>query len=163
MNSLQAALAECANWGEPRTVEGNPFRLMCRLEPPATEQEVSDAWGAKSLPTQVRELWTTSRGAELFVDIDYGQWGLKLLSPFESAAKSRQVQVERPADVGLKDVVIGRFLGDQDLVVVDDHEAVLIALPLDRRADWYRPAFDLSEFLSRYVAASGAKFWESTN
>ncbi len=29
VSTVQAALAECADWDDPRAVEGNPFRLVC--------------------------------------------------------------------------------------------------------------------------------------
>jgi hypothetical protein len=160
MDSVGATLAKCSQWDEPRTIAGNPFHLACRLEPAATEDEIRDAWPDKILPAEVRDLWATSRRAELFVDVDYGQWGLRLLSPVGSAARSQQEQRARPADMDPEDVVIGEFLGDQDLVVVDADGAVLIALPLDQRADWYRVARDLAAFLDRYVATSGEKYWE---
>jgi hypothetical protein len=58
------------------------------------------------------------------------------------------------------DLVVGQFLGDQDLLIADDAGAVLVALPLDGRADWYRPARNIAAFLGQYVTANGAKFWE---
>jgi hypothetical protein len=163
MSTVRAALAKCADWVQPRVVEGNPFRLTCRLEPAASTTEIGEAWSNRTLPSDLRELWTTSREAELFVDADYGQWGLNLFSPTASAARSAKEREERPVDIGSGDIVVGQFLGDQDLLVVDDTGAVLVALPLDARADWYRPARNLAEFLDRYVAANGAKFWERTS
>jgi hypothetical protein len=133
--------------------------LACRLEPPATESEIRDAWPDETLPAEVRDLWTTARTADLFLDVDYGQWGLRLLSPIGSATRSQQERCERPNDIEPEDVVIGEFLGDQDLVIVGDQGAVLVALPLDRRADWYRVGRGLAEFLHRYVATNGEKFW----
>jgi hypothetical protein len=38
---------------------------------------------------------------------------------------------------------------------------MLIALPLDHRADWYAAAGNLAEFLDQYLKALGGKFWES--
>ena len=99
----------------------------------------------------------------MFVDADHGQWGLKLLSPGASAAKSAEEQQERPADIAPGDVVVGHFLGDQDLLIVDDTGAVLIALPLDERSEWYRPTPNLAQFLDQYVAANGAKFWKGVS
>jgi hypothetical protein len=160
MSSVRAALARCAEWDQPRAVEGNPFRLVCRLERPATIDEVAEAWPSEKLPGELRELWTTSREADLFVDADYGQWGLSLLSPAASAAMSAQEQEQRPAEMRSGDVVVGQFLGDQDLLVLDDAGGVLVALPLDERADWYRPAPNIAEFLHRYLASNGSKFWE---
>lgn len=160
MRTVRATLGTCADWVQPRAVEGNPFRLTCRLGPAASTTEIAEAWPNKTLPSDLRELWTTSKEAELFVDADYGQWGLNLFSPAASAARSAKEREERSADIGSGDIVVGEFLGDQDLLVVDETGAVLVALPLDARADWYRPAPNLAEFLDQYVAATGAKYWE---
>jgi hypothetical protein len=160
MNAISDILATCRSWTEPRVVKDNPFRLACRLTPPATEEEISRAWSHTSLPCGLRELWLYSSEPELFVDVDYRQWGLKILSPKSSAARSVKERLERPADLTDSDVIVGEFLGDQDLLVVDQDGAVLIALPLDDRADWWRPDTNLSRFFSRYVASNGAKYWE---
>lgn len=37
---------------------------------------------------------------------------------------------------------------------------ILIALPLDGRSEWYAAGSELGEFLERYHAAGGDKFWE---
>jgi len=49
------------------------------------------------------------------------------------------------------------------LLVVDSEGAILVALPLDSREDWHRPAPNLAEFLGAYVAGMGEKFWECRN
>jgi hypothetical protein len=83
-----------------------------------------------------------------------------MLSPKASAARSTRERVERPRDFAQDDVVLGEFLGDQDLLVVDRRGYVLVATPLDSRSDWRRPAVSLSHFLDRFVLETGAKFWE---
>jgi hypothetical protein len=61
--------------------------------------------------------------------------------------------------------VIGKFLGDSDLLIVrcdaaaKDFEAVLIALPLDPRCDWYAVGTSFAAFLDEYVEKGGQKFW----
>jgi hypothetical protein len=49
---------------------------------------------------------------------------------------------------------------EKDLLVMDREGHVLVALPLDARQDWYRPATNLADFLRRFVMTHGAKFWE---
>jgi hypothetical protein len=87
-----------------------------------------------------------------------------LLSPAESARRTAAVRAERPDDLRDDDVVIGEFLGDQELVVFAPSQRgerrVLIALPLDRRDDWYGAASGLAEFLTRYRESEGEKYWE---
>jgi hypothetical protein len=94
------------------------------------------------------------------VDVDYGQWGLELLSPRTSVEETAAQVAARGDDYRPTDVVIGRFLGDQDRLVVDAAGSVLVATPLDRRPDWYEPAPDVAAFLRQYVLSSGDKFWE---
>lgn len=143
-------------------VSGNPFALCHTVDVGADPHEVGAAWGeATRLPPGVAEMWTAMRSARLFEDVEYGQWGLELLSPEASFERSTYERTWRDDGVVDDDVVIGAFLGDQEVVVVDRNGAVLIALPLDPRTDWFRPASDLVEFLDMYVAADGMKFWES--
>jgi hypothetical protein len=160
MSEIRAALARCAEWSEPRSVGEHGFRLACRLAPATSDDEISKGWPNGALPSSVRKLWTVCREAELFVDVDYGQWGLKLLSPDASAARSASERTGRPADFDASDVVLGEFLGDLELLVIARDGVVLVALPLDGRDDWYRPASSLGEFLSRYVDSGGQKYWE---
>ena len=101
----------------------------------------------------------------MFEDVDYGQWGLALLSPTASARRTAEQRALRPADYRPDDVVAGEFLGDLELLVMAPSEAgergILIALPLDDRQEWYPAAPDLAQFLERYRDQQGAKFWES--
>lgn len=147
--------------GETIEVPGNPFALRHSIYVGADPCEISAVWpDVGCLPPQVAELWTATRSARLFEDTEYGQWGLEVLSP--AAARDRTTyECEWRADGVIDgDIVIGAFLGDQELVVVAHDGDVLIALPLDPRADWFRPAPSLAEFLEAYHDADGAKFWE---
>lgn len=142
----------------------NPFRLSSVFEEPAKPEEIKQAWAGKVLPADLLRLWEHTRSARLFEDVDYGQWGLILLSPADSAARTKRENVSRPADFRPDDLVIGEFLGDQDLLVLAPSEAgdrrVLVALPLDEREDWFGVADSLDQFLERYSASSGDKYWE---
>jgi hypothetical protein len=70
----------------------------------------------------------------------------------------------RPADLRPDDVVLGEFLGDQELLVLGPSEAgqrrILVVLPLDGRDDWLGAAQDLGGFLDRYIDHAGDKYWE---
>jgi hypothetical protein len=150
----------CREWAEPRAVEAGGLRVRCTMEParglPAIEPPP---------PPFLVELWAKVNTARLFEDADYGQWGLELLSPHESAEASGAFRRARVRDRKKGDLVVGRFLGDSDLLVVRadskaaDFGSVLVALPLDRRADWYHPAASLETFVRSFIAAKGAKFW----
>ena len=65
-------------------------------------------------------------------------------------------------DFEATDAVVGEFLGDTDVLVLEVNGGVLVALPLDPRTDWPRVASTLSEFLTPYLQAAGEKYWESS-
>jgi hypothetical protein len=138
-----------------------PLRLRSRLDGPASEDEIRAVWAERSLPYAAQQLWLAARSAELCVDIDYGQWGLRLFDPRVSRERTEiEQRGYRASDFEEGDVVIGEFLGDSDLLLLDAAGTVRVALPLDLRNDWYVPAEGLVQFLNRYRMAAGAKFWE---
>ncbi len=100
----------------------------------------------------------------LFQDVDYGQWGLVILSPDQAAERTAWERSQRPEDFPFGDIVAGEFLGDLELLIAtprDDGSCqIRIALPLDPRGDWYVAAESLAEFLQRYLVARGDKYWE---
>jgi len=151
-------------WKEPRDgLTNNPFRLACSLEEGAPDAEISAARSGVELPAELEEFWTQSRSARLFEDVDYGQWGLRILAPEQSLDRTAAERRDRPDDIHATDLVVGEFLGDHELLVLAlDEEArgVLIALPLYPRVDWYRAGATLGDFLERYLDAVGEKFWE---
>jgi hypothetical protein len=160
MGAVRDALAGWSEWSQPRRVGTNPFLMQCRLAPASTPAEIAGSWSHVRLPRTVAELWLTCREAHLFVDVEYGQCGLRVLSPAASAARSESERSRRPAALGPQDVVLGEFLGDQDLLVVDPVGRPLVASPLDGRDEWARPAGDLPGFLKGYIGAMGRKYWE---
>jgi hypothetical protein len=150
---------------EPRDGLGSsPFKLACSFDEPASEAEVASAWPGIELPAELMRAWLTSRQSRLFEDVDYGQWGLVLLSPTAAAERTATERARRPVSYRDDDLVVGEFLGDQELVVLAPSEMgrghVLVALPLDDRPDWYAAADDLAGFLDRYLEALGDKYWE---
>lgn len=159
--ALRAFLAHV----EPRDGVGDsPFKLACSLAAPVTDAEIVSAWPARELPTEIVEAWSVSRESRLFEDVDYGQWGLVLLSPAAAAERTAAERSERSDAYRPDDIVVGEFLGDQELLVLAPSEAgpghVLVALPLDDRCDWHAVADDLAQFLCKYLDALGDKFWE---
>ncbi|GAB3571468.1 hypothetical protein GCM10027405_37590 [Arthrobacter alkaliphilus] len=147
---------------EPKVgLGGNPFKLGCSLSTPASATEI-DAYWPGGVPDELRQLWSASRNARLFEDVEYGQWGLVLLSPEDAATRTVEFGAARPNDATLADIVIGEFLGDLDLLVMAaDGTGVLVALPLDPREDWYRAAPSMAAFLLLYQESLGEKYWES--
>lgn len=155
-------LALCASMQQPMVSGSNPFRVRCRNEAAADVAVIRNASAELGgLPAALLELWAYSAEATLFEDVDYGQWGLHLLAPRDVVDRTEREQALRPVDFRARDIVVGEFLGDLDLVVVDSTGTVLIALPLDPRKAWPVVGDALWSFLEKYMAGGGAKFWES--
>jgi hypothetical protein len=119
------------------------------------------------LPSNLVDLWNTASCLSLFVDSTYGQSGFVIWSPDQALVRHRRYASERSDDFLAGDFIIGEFLGDSDLLVLrcdpraDDYGALMVALPLDEREDWYRPAATLDEFLLRVLETRGDKYWEA--
>ena len=118
-----------------------------------------------SLPDDLRELWQKCNGLRLFEDKTYGQSGLIIWSP-QKVLEQQQVLKRNSDEFQDKDLIIGEFLGDSDLLVVrgdqdsDDFGQVIISLPIDHRSDWYYLPYLLPEFLQKFINSQGEKFWE---
>jgi hypothetical protein len=118
------------------------------------------------IPDAMREFWRTTRDATLFKDHQYGQWGIELLEPKAAIAEARKWFAARPRNFTSADLVVGRFFGDSDLIVINCDPAqsqfgsVTIALPIDRRPDWPVVAESFTDFLEKMLAAQGDKYWE---
>lgn len=116
-------------------------------------------------PHALAEFWVKTRTAKLFEDQVYGQWGVVILDPTEATATTQKCQEQRRRDFIVGDLVIGKFLGDSDLLVIrndptaSDFGNVLVALPIDPRSEWYRVADSFGMFLESYITAAGDKYW----
>jgi hypothetical protein len=164
MTDLHDVLARYAAWGAPHPVRpGEDLLLGNRLAAGASAQSVAEAWPG-GVDAEAAAVWAATGEARLFEDVTYGQWGLLLLSPAASAARTARERADRPDDIRPDDVVVGEFLGDQDLLILAPSEAgerrVLVALPLDKRGEWYGAAPSLADFLARFYDAGGEKYWE---
>ncbi|SRR5258706_4523218 len=143
----------------PRVIAGNPFPLACRLLPASSPTEIAASWPFGA-PAEVRSLWSTYGGGELFKDAKFGQCGLRIFSPAASARETLRYQNIQPGRTLDTDLILGEFLGDSDLLIVDASGSVHISLPIDERQKWHREQ-SLSSFLHKYVAVHGEKYWES--
>jgi len=111
------------------------------------------------------ELWSVCNKARLFLDIDYGQWGLDLLGPGESAKKTRKIlPLFPPTSFHLGDVIVGEFMGDTDLLLVAPSEAahrrILVADTIAPRGEWAGVGENFAAFFESYFEARGEKFWD---
>ena len=115
MTSIGEALDRFRQPLGPDSHAAGPFRLESSLDGPAARSEVDGAWPDRAVPGEAMEFWTMCRGARLFEDMEYGQWGLVLLDPPSSAARTALERAARPRDYRADDIVLGEFLGDQEL------------------------------------------------
>lgn len=163
MSTLSEVFASLTSWEQPPGGD-NPFNLSCRVDPGASADEIAQAAPSASESEELRDLWATSRESWLFEDTEYGQWGLHLLQPADSTARTSTERAQRPDDLRADDVVLGEFLGDSELLVFAPSEVegrrYLIALPLDPREDWYAAGGSIVEVLQRLLDANGDKYWE---
>ena len=112
------------------------------------------------------EFWRNVQTAELFKDITYGQWGLRILSPSDSILRTQAELIERPNEMLSTDRVFAEFIGGSDHLLMDlsfdhpTHKPIYVQLPIDRRNDWPKIADSFEQFLEKYVQECGDKFWE---
>ena len=155
-----------AEWAEPRRPvhhgRGTSAPVVCSVK------ELRNTTPFDSnVPPDVATFWGAYDGARLFVDTQYGQWGLVLHGPAGAKRLTDKFRAQRARDAAPGDLVLGEFLGDSELLVVradptaEDYNVVMIALPLDPRSDWSVAADSLGTFLEKYDTAQGAKFWET--
>lgn len=155
-------------WSAPRKAAHprgeSAFELCCRFSPDAATA-VSIAQAGEGLPAAVRAFRAEAESAELFIDVTFGQWGLKIFGPVESAAEWHFENTRARTPIDRNDLVVGRFLGDSELLIVRSTHAsnagqVLIGMPVYPRKDWLAVADDFADFLDRHARAEGARFLE---
>ena len=117
-------------------------------------------------PPHLITFWNIARTACLFEDEEYGQWGLMILSPHQAIEETVSKRNQRPQHFIDGDLVIGRFLGDSDSLIIrcnkhaQDFGRLIVALPIDPRSEWYSVAESFEAFLERYTECGGRKYWE---
>lgn len=160
MSKIDEAIANLRR--EPEGPRDAGLETMCSVGGPALVGEIERAWPGRELPADAIALWTICRRAHLYEDVDYGQWGLILLDP-KTSARVTSEKIRTDKNFRKDDLVIGSFIGDLEHVVIAPSESaqrrILIALPLDKREDWYGVGADLGEFLEGYFQTRGAKYW----
>lgn len=160
---MQEYLAFSA-FSEPMAgLSGNSFVLRCWLDGPATQMEIDHAFLARVALPDLVQMWLACRQSRLLEDIEYGQWGLRMLSPEDAVRRTTDERLTRSSCYLDSDIVIGEFLGDGELLVyssASENASIVIGLPLDPRDDWPAPADSLSVFFRRYLEALGEKYWE---
>ncbi len=158
-----------AEWSKPHyafdDAEQYPLKTVCTFSESGLDRTQINP-KAIDLPESLLEFWDICDSARLFVDVDYGQWGLEILN-YEDAIKETEDQFEeRPNEYIEGDLVIGKFLGDCDLLVIrcdkkaNDYGQIIVALPIDERCDWFFLSVTYQAFLEKYLLEQGEKYWE---
>lgn len=163
--TIPELLEKCVErYGEPKDLYGSLLRIACSYTLVPAGAQLSLDWIDGEPPGELVQFWSQYQGASLFEDVEYGQWGLVLLSAEESCGRTVLEFDRRSADFNPQDIVVGEFRGDQDLLVYtpgeDGRGSLLVALPLDPRSEWYSVGDSLEKFLARFIESEGNKFWE---
>ena len=167
-NSMQELIDRLANLSghraRPTYSDGIcPFQLITTV---SRKDEEARAVSMRYVPDDVRAVWSEFDELKLFEDDKHGQWGLEIFNESEARLATEELIKTRANDFSSGDLVVGEFLGDSDLLIVRtnpselDYGTVLVALPLDTRSEWYRPATTLAKFMAKYLDVEGEKFWE---
>lgn len=138
-----------------------PFLLQCEFSPEGS----STSMLAVQFDRGLHQFWAISKSAALFKDVEYEQWGLEIMAPEEAITLTKEERISRPSDYSAHDLIIGRFKGDSDLLLLSPSKSsdvadVLVSLPLYGRNDWPIVAHSFEEFLTRYISFQGDKYWE---
>jgi hypothetical protein len=119
---------------------------------------LSDAVIPTSSTAQLREFWSITSGGSLLVDEQFGICGLMLYGPAESQQRTAD-RTSHGYGISSNDWVLGEFVGDTDMLVIDVQDSVLISTGSYPRSQWYTFR-SLSEVLSNYVEVHAEKYWE---
>lgn len=146
-----------------RGLGGSPLQLGSSIVPRTARRVGEEAEWANRAPDPIREFWSLYDSLRLFEDVEYGQWGMVILDPCASMARTEQFKRDRSKFFEADDLVVAEFLGDSDLVVQARSGELLVATPLDPRDEWCRLGRSLSQLLAEFLEKQGHKFWEESN
>ncbi len=118
------------------------------------------------IPNDLKEFWGTFFRATLFEEVNYGQWGLRILDYETSNRRTREFNRDRREYAARGDRVIAEFIGDLDLLLMrcdtteSDFGGIIVATDDGKRDEWYRVASSLSSFLEEYGSCDGQQYWK---
>lgn len=167
MNEIEALLNKVSlQWSFPKLAvqHGRPTRVPLACDFSFQLSKLKTEW--QDIPKDLAKFWEYCVEAKLFVDVTYGQWGLEIYSTKAAVLQTNNYRLDRPTDCATGDLIVGHFIGDQDLLMVRtdrnslDYGEVIVISPLDPRAEWYKAANTFKDFLKIYCQSEGAKFWE---
>ncbi|MFN7766214.1 MAG: hypothetical protein ACK5UC_03300 [Planctomycetaceae bacterium] len=154
-----------SRFAKPTPVDGMPDMVFaCSFEETGVDNPLISEIVTKC-PVDLSEFWRIARSAKLFEDTVYGQWGLSILDPASAVAATEKFRARRFRDYILGDLVVGRFIGDSDLLIVrcdpasSDFGSIVVATPIDPRDNWHSISESFADFLDTYIQAGGDKYW----
>ena len=154
-----------SRFAKPTPVDGMPDMVFaCSFEETGVDNPLISEIVTKC-PVDLSEFWRIARSAKLFEDTVYGQWGLLILDPASAVAATEKFRSRRFRDYILGDLVVGRLIGDSDLLIVrcdpasSDFGSILVATPIDPRDNWHSISESFADFLDTYIQAGGDKYW----
>ena len=147
--------------------EDLPFPYRCTLGPPEPWDRIHlERQFRHSLPPELVDLWHGASRLHLYEDYQYRKWGLILWSPAQILENHRKAAHSRESELRPADLLIGEFLGDDDLLGIrcerslTDFGTVFVSPARLPRSEWYFLSLSLSEFLNLYLETTGDKWWE---
>ncbi len=164
VETINHLLAEWASPRIPAYMQGRQVALEMPMSCSAVEAKKTVP--AKDLPSDLAEFWNSFFSVTLFQDVNFGQWGLRLLDYEKSNQRTREFNRDRSRDAGRGDRIIGEFIGDLEQLLIrcdrsdDDFGHILVALPASPRHEFYKVADNFSSFLEEYRLHEGQKYWE---
>lgn len=151
-----------SDWTTPRKAKhfGSdcPFLLSSNFS-----EGIKDHTHTTAIASELTQMWEIFESADLFKDDEYGQWGIKILTPEESIRETSAQRVARGSNVTNKDTIFGLFYGDSDFLLIDSYGGIYVGLPLDDRKYWPKIANSIEDFLVKLNFSQGAKYWEIQN
>jgi len=135
---------------------------------PATDNEIHDFEIEHSiiLPETFKDFLKISNGAMFFKDIQYGQWGCKILGLDELISITKEVS-RWGYELKPEWLVFATWLGDCDILVFDLEKSTMGSRNYiidgdsgDRVADWDYLKGDFAHWIDRLIVSQGAKYWK---
>lgn len=162
-----ADLIDRARREPPHPVPGTTMILTCSVaEQVHWDRHAIEASFGFRIPDEIASLWDACGELRLYEDTTYGQWGLIIPSPMRILSLNLAYRQERAEDALPGDFVFAEFRGDLDLPILradqsaDDYGAVIVARDIGPRDEWDTAGRSVEDFLSRFMDAHGAMFWQ---
>lgn len=169
MKTIEALKARLINNSILEVQNENGFvgQMGFEWNQPATDIEITEFEKKNSiqLPESYKEFLKISNGAILFKDMQYGQWGCKILGLEDLINVTKQV-AEWGYELKPSWLVYATWLGDIDLLIFDldkyvenERSYIIDGEQGERVNDWCNIKGDFSNWLDRLIVSQGAKYW----